>query len=44
MDSKSLKHIGVLGMKWGVHKVHPETTKITDRANKILNNPKSSKD
>jgi hypothetical protein len=37
-----LKHVGVLGMKWGVRRTNPQTKAITDRANKILNNPKSS--
>lgn len=39
---EELKHFGVLGMRWGHRKTHPETQTIIDRANKILNNPKSS--
>lgn len=37
-----LQHFGVMGMHWGQRKTYPGTKAITDRANKVLNNPKST--
>jgi len=38
-----LKQSGILGMKWGRRKA-PETKAIIDAANKVLNNPKATKE